>query len=67
MKKIAAVSVVGLVLVLGYGIYIDSRAKKRQEILHIIKDAEKGIKMIEANPNNINHKFLTERATQEQF
>ncbi|MCE6007666.1 hypothetical protein [Acinetobacter soli] len=67
MKKIAAVSVVGLVLVLGYGIYIDSRAKKRQEILYIIKDAEKGIKMIEANPNHINHKFLTERATQEQF
>ena len=67
MKKIAAVSVVGHILVLGYGIYIEKKKKKRQEILHIIKDAEKGIKMIEANPNHINHKFLTERATQEQF
>lgn len=67
MKKIAVISFVGVVFVLGYSIYAESRAKKREEILNIIHDAEKGIHTIETNPNHLSHQLIYHSLKKENF
>lgn len=58
MKKLLALAFVGVVILLGYTVYLDAQAKKKQELIKIINDAEQSLKVIEQNPNYTQHAAL---------
>ena len=58
MKKLLALAFVGVVILLGYTVYLDAQAKKKQELIKIINDAEHSLQVIEQNPNYTQHAAL---------
>jgi hypothetical protein len=47
------------IVVLGYAAHVDAQAKKQQELLKIVNDAEHSLTKIQHNPNYIKHSHLT--------
>ncbi len=51
MKNIIVLIFIGLVILLGYSIYLDSKMKKKEQVTKIVSDAEQSLKLLENNPN----------------
>lgn len=51
MKNIIILVFASLVVFLGYTTYLDSQAKKREQVNQVITDAEHSLKALENNPN----------------
>ncbi len=66
MKKLLALVFVAVVILLGYTVYLDAQAKKKQELIKIINDAEHTLKVIEQNPNYTQHAALSSQKTHQQ-
>lgn len=51
MRNILILIFTGLVILLGYSIYLDSQMKKREQVSKVITEAEHSLKTLETNPN----------------
>ena len=59
MKVLLTVLLVFSIVILGYAAHVDAQAKKQQELLKIVNDAEHSLTKIQHNPNYIKHSHLT--------
>ena len=59
MKVLLTVLLVFSIVILGYAAHVDAQAKKQQELLKIVNDAENSLTKIQHNPNYIKHSHLT--------
>lgn len=51
MKSLFTAIFICFVLILGYAAHVDAQAKKRQELMKIVQDAEHSLKVVQHNPH----------------